>query len=164
MTFNAIRGIGAVAVAATFLASCYTYRPSELSEVHPDARVRLSVTARRALELEEALRDARRSFNATYLGETDGRLLFSVPLLNPMPGTSRQAVRNRVTVSPSDVTAMEVRELSKWRTATVIAAGVLAVGYGAWEAFSGHKDPRPEDKPPGVDNTLVPLISIPIGR
>lgn len=157
------RAMGAVALSATFLAGCYVYRPGEPSEVRPDSRVRLTVSARQAAELEEALRDTRRTFTATYLGENDGHLLFSVPLLNPTPGTSRQPVHNRVAVPHGDVTALELRELSKWRTATAIAGGVLAVGYAAWEAFGGHGNPRPEDKPPDVDNTLIPLFSIPIG-
>lgn len=164
MIHRPIRAIAAVTAAASFLAGCYTYRPAELSEVTPDSRVRLTVSAQQAVELEAALRDTRRTFNATYMGENDGRLLFSVPLLNPTPGMSSRAVNNRVSVPQEEVTSLERRELSTWRTASVIAAGVLAVSFGAWEVFGTNNDGPNEDKPPDVNNIRIPLFSLPFGR
>lgn len=164
MIHRPIRAIAAVTAAASFLAGCYTYRPAELSEVAPESRVRLTVSARQALELEEALRDTRRTFNATYMGQNDGQLLFSVPVLNPTPGLSSRAVNNRVSVPQEDVTSLELQELSRWRTASVIAAGVLAVGIGAWEVFGTSNDGPNEDKPPHVDNIRIPLFSFPLGK
>ena len=164
MIHRPIRTIAAVTAAASFLAGCYTYRPAELSEVAPDSRVRLTVSARQAVELEEALRDTRRTFNAMYIGENDGQLLFSVPVLNPMPGMSARAVNNRVSVPREEVTSLERRDLSTWRTASVIAAGALAVGLGAWEVFGANNNGRDEDKPPDVNNIRIPLFSLPFGR
>ncbi len=164
MRHRPIRTMAAVSVAASLLSGCYTYRAAELSEVVPQSRVRLTVSARQAVELEEALRDTRRTFNATYMGESNGELLFEVPILNPTPGMSSRAVNNRVSVPRSEVTGLERRELSKWRTASVIAAGVLAVGVGAWEVFGTNNDGPDEDKPPDVNNVRIPLFSFPIGR
>lgn len=164
MIHRPIRTIAAVTAAASFLAGCYTYRPAELSEVAPESRVRLTVSAQQAVELEEALRDTRRTFNATYMGQNEGQLLFSVPLLNPTPGMSSRAVNNRVSVPQEEVTSLERRELSTWRTASVIAAGVLAVSFGAWEVFGTKNDGPNEDKPPDVNNIRIPLFSLPFGR
>lgn len=164
MRHRPIRAMAAVTTAASFLAGCYTYRPAELSEVVPESRVRVTVSARQAVELAEALRETDRTFNASYVGENAGQLLFSVPILNPMPGMSSRAVNSRVSVPQEEITGLERRELSKWRTASVIAAAALAVGYGAWEAFGGNSEARPLDKPPNVDNTRIPLFSFPIGR
>lgn len=164
MRHRAIRAMTAVTAAASLLSGCYTYRPAELSEVAPETRVRLTVSARQALELEEALRETSRTFNATYMGQNEGQLLFSVPILNPMPGMSSQAVNNRVSVPQGEITSLELRELSTWRTASVIAAGVLAVGFGAWEVFGANNNGRDEDKPPDVNNVRIPLFSFPVGR
>lgn len=164
MIHRPIRAIAAVTAAASFLAGCYTYRPAELSEVAPDSRVRLTVSAQQAVELEEALRDTRRTFNATYMGQNEGQLLFSVPVLNPMPGMSSRAVNNRVSVPQTEVTSLERRELSTWRTASVIGVGVLVVGLGAWEVFGALNNGRDEDKPPDVNNIRIPLFSFPVGR
>jgi hypothetical protein len=46
----------------------------------------------------------------------------------------------------------------------VIAAGVLAVSYGAWEVFGGRGDGLAEDKPPDVNNIRIPLFVFPVGR
>ncbi|MEX2471059.1 MAG: hypothetical protein WEA34_02705 [Gemmatimonadota bacterium] len=164
MRHRPIRAIAAVTAAASFLAGCYTYRAAELSEVVPESRVRLTVSARQAVELQEALLETGRTFNATYVGETAGASLFSVSVQNPTPGMSSRALENRVSVPHDEVTAVELRELSRWRTAAVVAAGALAVGVGAWEAFGGGKNPRPDDKPPNVDNIRIPLFSLPWGR
>jgi hypothetical protein len=164
MRLRPIRAMAAVTAAASFLSGCYVYRPAELSEVVPESRVRLTVSARQALELEEALRDTRRTFNATYMGRDGGQLLFEVPLMNPMPGVSSRAVHNRVSVPQGEVTSLERQELSAWRTATVIAAGILAVSIGAWEVFGTGNDGPNEDKPPDVDNIRIPLFSFPFGR
>ena len=148
---------------AVLLSGCYTYRPAELGEIRPDSRVRVTVSAERAVALEPVMRDVRRQFVATYLGEQGSSLLMAVPLLGPSPGTATRSVHNRVDIPRADVVALEARELSKWRTAAV--AGVLAalVGFGGYEVFNSGDDEEGKPKPPDVENIRVPLISVPLG-
>ena len=151
------------AVAAATLAGCYTYRPATLDEIRPESRVRVTVSTERAVALEPVLRDVRRQLVATYVGEDDGSLLLEVPLIGATAGTSTRAVHNRVDVPRADIVAVEARELSLWRTATV--AGVLAalVGYGGYEVFNSGDDEEGKPKPPDVEQIRVPLISVPLG-
>ena len=155
--------VAATAAAAMLVGGCYVYHPAAVTEVRPDSRVRLTVSAQQAAELETALRDTRRTFTATYLGRDDGQLFFAVPLLNPAPGTATRSVHNRIAVPSGEVTGLERRALSRWRTAAAVGAGALALGFAGWEAFGGGRNERTEDKPPDVDAIRVPLFSIPFG-
>ena len=160
---RSIVGAATLAVGGVVLLSgCYTYRPADLGEIRPDSRVRVTVSTERAVELEPVMRDVRRQFVATYLGEQGSSLLMAVPLLGGDPGTVTRAVHNRVDIPRADVVALETRELSTWRTVAV--AGVLAalVGYGGYEVFNSGDDAEGKPKP-GTDNAWVPLIRVPVG-
>ena len=158
---TSVRTTGA-AFAVLMMGGCYVYRPADVSEIAPESRVRLTVSARQAAELEPALRDLRRTLQATYLGEDDGELMFAVPLMAPAPGTRTRAVHNRVGVPRGEVTGLEIRQLSRWRTGLVGLAGLAALGYiGAETLGNAGDDDDKED--PGQNQVRVPLIRIPVG-
>lgn len=148
---------------AVLLSGCYTYRPADLGEIRPDSRIRVTVSTQRAVELEPVLRDVRRQFVATYLGEEGGSVFMAVPLFNPAPGTATRAIHNRVDVPRADLVAVESRELSVWRTAAVGAVLVALVGYGGYEAFNSGDDEEGKQKPPDVESIRIPVISVPLG-
>lgn len=148
--------------ALTAAAGCYTYAPARPADVVPESRVKVTVTPARAAALAEGLRGSVPTFNATYVSNENGSLLFSVPLRGAQPGLSTRGVTNRVTVPTDDIVSLETRSLSRWRTATVVALGLTVLGFGVEEAFSGRDDVEGNDRGE-VDNILVPLFSLPVG-
>jgi len=88
-------------------------------------------------------------------------VLLEVPLFGGTQGMSSAALRNRVYVPFEDLVTLESRTLSKWRTFTVLGAVVAGAAAG-WIIVDGG-DPVADKPKTGVDNSLIPLFSIPIG-
>ena len=143
-------------------AGCYEYHAVDPADAVMDTRVRATVSAEKAAELAPALRNVSTSLSGTLV-ERDGQsLLMEVPLLGT--GTDgTDPLHTRVKLDPGDLVSLESRTLSKWRTATVVAALLAAVGTG-WTVINGSANAV--DKPgAGIDNAriLVPIFRFTAG-
>lgn len=149
-------------VLAAVLGGCYVHRPVSLDTVQPETHVRVTVGSGYDEDLALALRDQSRTFSARYVGEQNGGMTFAVPLVGPALAASARPMYNHITVQPADVTAVEVRELSRLRTAAVAVAGAVALSFIGVEAFGGDDDSQPKEDP-GEDLFRPLQLRIPIG-
>ena len=141
---------------------CYVYHPVNPADAVLDTRVRATVSAEKAAELEPALRNVTTTIMGTLVARDGQALMLEVPLL----GTGvdgADPLHTRVRLSPGDLVGLESRTLSKWRTGVVVGAfaGALVTGLSV---FNGSA--RAVDKPGvGIDNARVsfPVFSLPFG-
>lgn len=156
-------GTRALAVAALLLtAGCYVHRPVRPADAVLDTRVRAAVSPRQAAELEPIFGPSASSVSGTLVERTGDGILLEVATYGATPGMSGEALRNRVSIPFTELTALEARELSAWRTAVVI--GALGAGVlGTW-AVSTSGDADIGDKPgTGVDNAVIALFRMAVG-
>ncbi|HSG09334.1 MAG TPA: hypothetical protein VLA36_13315 [Longimicrobiales bacterium] len=145
--------------AALASAGCYVYTPVRPSDAILDSRVRATVSPRQAAELAPVLRNVTPQVVGTLVERNGDTILLDVPLFGAVPGMSSRPVHNRVSLPLADVTALEARTLSRWRTGAVVASVVAGVATG-WVVLGGNDIVG--DKPkPGADNAI--RIRIPIG-
>lgn len=140
---------------------CYVYEPVRPADAVLDARVRATVSATKAAELEPALRNISTQLHGT-LTERDGTgVLLEVPLYDPTVGTSGTALKNRIHISFDDLVTLESRSLSKWRTGAVV--GALVAGITTTWVVVGGGDKTGDKEKPGVDNNVVIRIPLRFG-
>lgn len=132
---------------------CYVYEPVRPEDALLDARVRATVSARKAAELEPAMRNISTRLSGTLTERDGGGVLLEVPLYDATPGMSNAALTNRVYLPFEDLVTLESRTLSKWRTWTVVGAVVGGV-VTSWAVVGGGKDTADKDKS-GTDNAVV---------
>ena len=149
-----------VLLAMTLLSGgCYVYSPVRPSDAALDAKVRATVTAEQAAELSPGLRNVTPQVSGVVVGRDDRQLLLDVPLYTSAPGLSRRPVHNRVGIPLDDVISLEVRKLSRGRTAATVGALALAVTAG----FTLASDDKGSEEKPGQGTDNAIRIRIPIG-
>ena len=103
------------------------YTPVRPSDAILDSRVRATVSPRQAAELAPVLRNVTPQVVGTLVERNGDTILLDVPLFGAVPGVSSRPVHNRVSLPLADVTALEARTLSRWRTGAVVASVVASL-------------------------------------
>lgn len=144
--------------ALVFTAGCYSYVPTEVAQVSPSQKVRITLEQQEASRLLAFL-DARSS---TVTGEFLGATGDSVRLVLRTPLAFQE-----VSIPRASVADLSVREADRTKNLLVSAALVGAVGVAAYLGFEGRGG-EPGGPGPQPDESLVPLFSfglpLPFGR
>ena len=149
-----------LAFGAPLLSGCFVYVPADPATVPPGDDVRLFVSRVGMAQLPVELVG-----NGTYLiGRFDGRIADSlrvrVPVAARQVGFMTQDLRQEVRVPTGEVVQFERRELSRGRTALLVAGtvgGGAAIAALISGSLTGGGDPGP-----GEDLARIPLLSIPV--
>lgn len=151
------------AVAAILVAGCYVYEPVQPAAVPPGTNVRIRVE-----------KDVTLSVGAIPVPQSDGNVVRGTLVPGPSADTLRCSVllqpwgvdvgqsglRGTVSIPARAVQTLEVRHLSKTRTAAVVALGV-ALGWAVTaRALDVHNAREGTDPTGGVNNALITLLRV----
>lgn len=147
------------------LTACYGYREAaSVEELSPETRVRV--------ELVEAGEGGGREGNGRARSRLDGHLV-EVGSDSVYLATERSTAGARYRVGPVPLDTLGIaraqlgrvsrRELSVWRTATLLAGGTAAVAGYVVVGFDAAGGSRPrDDTGGGVESTLLPILTVPV--
>jgi len=126
------RFTGAVALlaAGTLLAGCYHYVPCGNAQVPRATPVRVHLAPPRSFELPSVTVHNVSTINAEMVREENVDLVLSAKWLDTMTGGGFDGENWTLRVPRSAIGNMEIRRLSVWRTAGVLAGGILATYLG----------------------------------
>jgi hypothetical protein len=152
----------AVVLLLVLTAGCHAHTPVSLTQITPGEQVRVRVTQVQAQALEPLLLRERQVLDGTVLAVSP-QLLLEVPVASHLQGGTRQDLRQRIALEPSQVLGVELRELDRFRTGLLVTAGgaflVGAVALALSREAGG--DTRGETPPPA--ELRGPTLQIPWG-
>ncbi|MEZ4415970.1 MAG: hypothetical protein R3E10_09445 [Gemmatimonadota bacterium] len=141
-------------------AGCYTYRPVELTDLAPRAEVRARISAAEAERLAEVLGgNERRELDGTVVETGATGLTLDVPVVSSVERRG-EALNQRVSLTPNQVLEVELKELNRTRTGTVVAL-ILGTGLAVFIAQL-HGGPGEGPPPPGGEVDMRIPLRIPI--
>jgi hypothetical protein len=151
-------------------AGCYSYRSIRLEEVRPDLDVRLHVTAEGAGRVATVMGYLTEDVSGTVVSVGADTLLLSVA--TPVAPESRtiQVLHQQLDLPVSQVVEAQQRTFNRGKTYASIALGVAGAATVAVWGFTGVFGGSSGDRPPPVNNRLVParlllrLGHVPLGR
>lgn len=141
-------------------AGCYAHTPVPLTQITPGEQVRVRISQSEAQALEHLLLRERQVLDGTVLAVTP-QLLLEVPVAANLEGGTRQDLRQRITIEPSQVLGVELRELDRFRTGLFVTAGGAILISSVVLALSREAggDTRGEIPPPA--ELRGPTLGIP---
>lgn len=141
-------------------AGCYSYALIDPAQADPGLDVRARITPTESARLEElvGLRDRVIQGEVVDAGATS--LILSIPTVLPTPGTSSDRLHRRITLSNAAIVELEQRQLSRWRTFSLVGIAAVVAGYVVVSQFGGDDGDPGTDKPD--PNNLVLPIRVPI--
>jgi hypothetical protein len=147
-------------LAVPLLAGCFVYVPADPATIPAGEEIRIFVSRVGMAQLPIEV-----ASNGTYLnGRFEGRIADSVrvrvPVATRQVGFMTQDLRQEVRVPAGEVVQFERRELSRGRTALLVAGGVA--GGAAVVALISGSITGGDDPGPGDDLSRIPLLSIPV--
>lgn len=139
------------------LGGCFAYVPVELTEVHPDDRVRARLVGSPE-RLSEDYGVAGPVVSGRVLARTPDSLRVRIPLASlPAAGAVTPGLAQDVTLPGAVIQQLERRVLQRGRTAGLALGTAALLGYILYTAFD-RSDPAgiPGENPPPGDQALVP--------
>jgi hypothetical protein len=157
-----------VLVGCGWLAGCYQYVRVDPTAVPAGSRARTELTSQGSIRLAETLgwEERRRVEGRIIEASPEGGMLLEVvgeSGATPV-GVSSRPLFERVSIPFEDLLSVELKRLSRGRTAALVGAGVGTAAAIVAAAFDlGGFGGGDEDNPP-VDQFTFPLFSFAIGR
>lgn len=155
------RGMVAVVVAAGLI-GCASYAPIEAERIAAGEQVRLWLTREGSARLDAILDQGDRAVEGEVLDATADRVLVAVATGVRQQARRHEVLHQRVLISRAAVTRFERREIDRLRTAGMITAGAVVVGFLAWKGFSGVFGGPTASPRDGPAELRVPLVRIPL--
>lgn len=129
---------------------CYSYSLIDPAQANPGLAVRARITPVESARLEEltGLRD--RVVHGEIVHAEADAIVLSVPALLAEPGLPSSMLHQRITLPSSAIVELEQRQLSRWRTFSLVGAVAVLAGYvvvtqfGDDDAEPGPDKPRPD--------------------
>ena len=153
-----------VLFALAFCSACYTYAPapSDLSTVTTGKLVRARISSEQAQAVEPLIGRETRLLDGTLVGTNADSVLIEVPsTARTMTGGGVEVLHQRLAISRSGITEMQVKTLSRGRTAAVGFVAMAAVGYILLDALNiGPGKEKSPTEPGGQDFRGVPLFRL----
>ena len=140
---------------------CFSYRAAAPENLSVGAGVRARVSATHAERVGEVLGRQNRVLEGVVVETGPETLLLSVSSLVGTPGTPDQRLRQNLPIPQSEIVELEIRRLDPWRTAGLIGAAAVVVGYVVVEVFD-IAGSSPSGGRPGGNQSRIPLVSIPV--
>lgn len=145
------------------LAGCYRYVPATLETVPEGARVRALLSASGEQRAKQ-LGVARRVVQGTVLSRDGGVVSLFVPTVPISVEFGAGPLYQQLELAPEDILRVDVRELDKTKTFSLLAGGAAALTLVTVRSFSGGgPGPRPNpgnELPESLRGWLVPLFTI----
>lgn len=116
------------------LSGCYTYQPLERAP-EPGDRIRARLTVEAAVRRSRMMGEQVNAVSGEVEAvDDDGEISLLMPLNRTAEQIARrQELNQRLSLAVADVEALEIRELSLWRT-TALGAGLAAIGSVALQS------------------------------
>ena len=156
---STLRSLCALLVCA-LTTGCYTYAAAPES-VPAGAGVRARISATHAEQVGEVLGRGNRVLEGVVMESSAETLLLAVPSVVTTPGMPDQRLRQNLPIPRSEIVELEIRRLDPWRTAGLVGAAAVVLGYVVVEAFDVAGG-SPNSGRPGGDQSRIPLITIPV--
>ncbi len=136
--------------AACLLGGCYNYDPLITASPEPGTYVSLSLTDAGSQELARYLGPNVFIVRGRYLQHGDGGLLVSVASVELKLGNEVSWAGETVALPDSAISAIEVRQLARGRSALLLGAGVagLVATSAAFSLTGGGTRPDKQGPPP----------------
>jgi len=136
--------------AAGVTAGCYNYDPLITASPEPGAYLSLSLTDAGSQELARSLGPNVFIVRGRYLQHGDRGLLVSVTSVEFKLGNEVSWAGETVALPDSTISAVEVRQLAKGRSALLLGAGVagLVATSAAFSLMGGGSRPGKQGPPP----------------
>lgn len=139
-------------------AACYAYRPASLEGLRAGTDVRARISSAEADRLRSVLGREDRVLDGKVAGADGEGLLLSVPMATSSGVAYTGRMRQRLRIPQTEIVELEVRQLERWKTGGLVAAGALLLGLLVADQFANDSqttDPPPT-RPRGNDD-LVPV-------
>lgn len=131
------------------LAGCHHYTESSPEAIAPGTEVRVHLSSTGSAGHSELLGANIRAVQARWEGLEPSRMAVSVPGAEVREGIQTRYLRQRIVLNRDDVARVEVRSLDRTRTAVVVAA--LGVGLG-WFVYNNFQVEEPGSPRPPPQN------------
>jgi len=142
---------------------CYTFEPVALEELRPEMQVRARLTPAQAAEISDLLPDQDRLVEGTVLEGGMDQLLLLVPVATANRRGRLETLNQRLGIPHSGLVEVELKELDRWKTGVLGAAGAVVVGFVIYKSLSGGSSGNtPGGGGGGPQDALIP-IRIPVG-
>jgi hypothetical protein len=145
---------------ALLTAGCHAHTPLPLSQVTPGEQVRMRISQEQARALEHLLLRERQVLDGTVV-EIAPQLLIEVFVATHLQGGSRQDLRQRIALEPSEVLGVERRELDKFRTGLAITAGSAILAGSIVMALTRESGGDTRGSEPAPGELRGPTVHIP---
>lgn len=132
---------------------CYSYSLIDPAQAGPGLDVRARITPVESARIEEltGLRD--RVIQGQIVHVEPTAVVLSVPTVLAEPGMASTRLHQRITLSNSAIVELEQRQLSRWRTISVVGAAAAIAGYVVITQFGDDDGDAGPDK--GGPDALV---------
>ena len=149
--------VAIVLLAALTAPGCYSYSMIEPAQAGVGLDVRARISPAESLRIEEMTDVRERVLLGEVVAVDSAMLVLSIPTVLAEPGLSTNRLHQRIALSHSAIVELEQRQLSRWRTFSVIGAAAAIAGYVVVTQFDADDDDGGSDKGGGTDNLVLKL-------
>ena len=150
--------------ALSFCSACYTYAPApaDLSTVTTGKLVRARISGEQAERVQPLIGREAKQLDGTLVGTNADSILIEVPsTARTVTGGGQEVLHQRLSISRSGITEMQVKTLSRGRTAAVAVIGAAGIGYILLDALNiGPGKESSPTQPGGQDFRGLTLLRI----
>ncbi len=130
------------------LVGCHHYTETAPETIAPGAEVRVHLSSGGAAARSEFLESHVRAVQARWEGLEASRVALSVPGDEVREGLQTRILRQRIVLEREEVSRVEVRSLDRTRTAVVVAALGVGLGWFVYSNFQVEEPGSPRPPPP----------------
>lgn len=144
------RGTGSLILLGAFLAlvGCHHYTESPPETIAPGTEVRVHLSSGEDAPHSVLLESHMRAVQARWEGVEASRFAISVPGEEVREGLQSRILRQRIVLEGEEVSRVEVRSLDRTRTAVVVAALGVGLGWFVYNNFQVEEPGSPRPPPP----------------
>jgi hypothetical protein len=142
---------------------CYTFEPMALEEIRPQMEVRARLTPDQAAEFSDLFPGQDRLLEGTVLEGDRNQLLLLVPVATANRRGRLETLNQRLGIPHSGLVEVELKQIDRWRTGALSAAGAAVLGLIVYNSLSGGSSgTTPGGGGGGPQDSWIP-IRIPVG-
>jgi hypothetical protein len=147
------------ALAVGVLSGCYGYIPVDIEAVPPGAQVLVRVTRQGMVGVPELLDQTGNALRGRVMSQTASLLVLRVPIAVQRRGPASESIGQDINLAAGEIIDVELRTLSRVRTAVTVAAGVVAAASAIYSFGKVSNEPEPPEGP--EEGMRIPLLSFP---
>jgi hypothetical protein len=155
------RYLGAVSLLLVSATACYSYTPIPSQTVPPGENVRVFVTRRALLDLEDVIDVSGTNVRGRVVRQDASQLFLRVPVGARQVGFHSESIEQEVPIPVAEITQVERRQFNRMGTGAFIAGGFGATAVVLFVIIQAYGEPEFEEECPDCADFRVPLLSIP---